>query len=318
MTGTITDAVLTVGGKPVKLSGIRRIELGAKPSVLLADGRTDLEGAIVGLGVVEIDVGGQKVKFDLSKATQLTFQAAPEVVSVSAAVVATVDGKEVARAEARMIVRDAIATAPADPSSVPITPPALGEDKVVKKLPEVFSDVVVGGGGRYLILHMPKLKKLAVFDVNEAKVTKYISLSEDDIAFAAGLDCVVVGLRKSGKLERWSLTTFELEKTVPFEGIKVVVMGHGSIGPVVVNGQLLDLATFKHIPVEYVRGGWDPDLRPTASGDGTAFGAWGGTINLFVLEAGKLLALRRRGAAMWCRVRTLVRRSPRRESRAAR
>ena len=90
--------------------------------------------------------------------------------SVSAAtVIASVDGKEVARTESRIAVRDPAALAPADPSSVPITPPVISDDKVVKKLPEVFSEVVPGGGGRYLIFHMPKLKKLAVFDVNEAR-----------------------------------------------------------------------------------------------------------------------------------------------------
>ena len=79
------------------------------------------------------------------------------------------------------------------------------------------------------------MKKLAIFDVNEARVTKFIPLTEDDIAFAAGLDSIVVGLKKSGKLERWSLTTFELEKTVapPFsEAITSVALGHGSNGPV--------------------------------------------------------------------------------------
>jgi hypothetical protein len=288
VTGTVADAVFKVGDKPVRLSGVRRIELGAKPRVLLADGRTVLEGAVTGLGVVEIDVSGQKATFDFAKATRVTVEPPLEIVSVSATVVATVGGKEVARAEARIVVRDAATRAPADPSSVPITPPALETDKVVKKLPEVFSDMVVGGGGRYLIFHMPKLKKLAVFDVNEAKATKYISLSEDDIAFGAGLDCVVIGLKKSGKLERWSLSTFELEKTAPFDDIKVIVMGHGSNGPVVVNGQFLDLATFKPIPVKYAQGGWDPNLRPTVSADGTAFGVWGGVIRLYVLESGTL------------------------------
>ena len=179
----------------------------------------DAEGAIGGLGAVELDVGGQKAKFDLSKATQISVQAAPDVVSVTATVIATVDGKEVARTESRIVVRDADALAPADPATVAITPPALSEDKVVKRLPEAFTDVVVGGGGRYLIFHMPKLKKLAVFDVNEARVTKYIPLTEEDITYAAGLDCVVIGLKKAGKLERWSLTTFELEKSAapPFK-----------------------------------------------------------------------------------------------------
>src|SRR4029077_7174861 len=128
-----------------------------------------------------------------------------------------------------------------------------------------------------LIFHLPKLKKLALFDVNETRVTKYIPLAEEDICFTAGLDCVVIGLKKGGKLERWSLTTFELEKSVatPFkEDIKGVLMGHASNGPLVANGYLLDLSTFHILPT-------GKDDRPLgsaqgrfASGDGTVFGAW--------------------------------------------
>jgi hypothetical protein len=210
---------------------------------------------------------------------------------VTATVVASVGDKEVARTESRLPVRDAARTAPADPSTVAIKPPALAEEKVVRRLPEVFSTVAVGGGGRYLIFHLPKLKKLAVFDVSEARVTKYIPLAEDDITFAAGLDSVVVGLKKAGKLERWSLTTFELEKSAapPFkEDIKVVIMGHGSNGPVVVNGQFLDLDTFRLSPVTTPHGGWEATHRPIPSGDGTVFGRAGGSSVTFVLEGGEL------------------------------
>src|SRR5262245_46115613 len=72
---------------------------------------------------------------------------------------------------------------PANPFG--ITAPELKEAKTIVKLPEAASDVVLGGGGRYLIFNMPKVKKLAIFDVNEAKVTKEILLSEDDVAYAA-------------------------------------------------------------------------------------------------------------------------------------
>lgn len=290
--GTIDDAVFTVGGKPMKLSGVRKIEFKPKPSVLLADGRTVVEGAIAGLGTVEVDVGGQKLKLDLAKATQATVQAAPEVASVSATVVATVDGKEVARFESRLPVKEETPIAVADPSTVKITPPKLDEEKVVKRLPDAFTDVVLGGGGRFLIFHLPKLKKLAVFDINQARVANYIPLTEEDITYAAGLDSLVIGLRKSGKLERWSLTTFELEKTAPppfREDIKQVVMGHASNGPLVVNGQFLDLATFKPLQITTSKGPWDPNLRPLVSGDGSVFTAWNTRLSpssstAFVLE----------------------------------
>lgn len=257
----------------------------------MADGRTTVEGELVGLGMVEIDLAGQKVKIDLTKATRVTVDAAPEVQTVTATVVAMVDSKEVARSEARMVIRDPVAATPVDPSSVKITPTALEEDKVIKKLPDVFSEVVLGGGGRYLIFHMPKLKKLAIFDVNEAKVTKYIPLTEDGIVYAAGLDCVVISLKKAGKLERWSLTTFELEKTFnsPIQAeIGSLALGHASNGPLVIDGQFFDLATLKRSTIV------DTDGRDASIGgvtvssaDSTIFSRWGPNGSAaFVVESG--------------------------------
>lgn len=291
ITGLVDDSVIKVGDKPMKLSAVRKLDLGPKPKVTLADGRTVVEGEIGGLGTVEITVGELKMKVDLAKASQIGIQPAPGILSVSATVIALVGGKEVARVETKIPVRDTTAIPAADPSKVVISPPTLADEKVVKKLPEAFSDVVLGGGGRYLIFHLPKLKKLAVFDVNEARITNYIPLTEDTISFAAGLDAIVVGLPKANRLERWSLTTFEQEKSVPppfKEEIGVIVMGHGSNGPVVVNGNFLDVATLRPLPIKAVNGGWDPRMRPVPSADGTVFGIWGGTINTFVLSGGEL------------------------------
>ena len=279
-TGTSDDLAFKVSGKPMRLSEVRRIDFKPKSGVLLADGRTSVEGEITGLGPLEIDLAGQKVKLDLTKATRVTVQAGPEINSVTATVVAKVEGKEVARVDSPMLVREATRIGSADPSSVIIVPPAIADDKVIKKLPDTFDNVVVGGGGRYLIFHLPRLKKLAVFDVNKARVTKYIPLAEDDITFTAGLDCVVIGLKQANKLERWSLTNFELEKsaTPPFnESITGVLMGHASNGPLVVNGFFLDPATFKKLSVVGDKGNERPlgsALGKFASGDGTVFGAW--------------------------------------------
>ncbi len=296
VTGTTEDVVFKVGDKPMRLSAVRRIEFKEKPVVLLADGRTTIEGEIANLGTVEIDLADQKIKVDLMKATQITLSAAPEIMSVMATVIAIVEGKEVGRTESRMLVLEAVRPPIADSASVKITPPTLDEDKVIKRLPEVYSNVVVGGGGRYLIFHLPRIKRLAVFDVNEARVTKYIPLTEPDIAFAAGLDSVVIGLKKAGKLERWSLTTFELEKTAspPFkEDISLVVMGDGSNGPVVVNGQFLDLDTFRGLPIVDQKGNHPASIGGARfpSADGTVFGSWNthyspSSSTTFVLEGG--------------------------------
>ncbi|MCI0702019.1 MAG: trypsin-like peptidase domain-containing protein [Planctomycetia bacterium] len=280
ITGQVEDATFTVGGKSVKLSTVRRIEFSPKTIVTLADGKT-LGGDVAGLGNVEIRLGEQKVKLDLTKSTQLDVRPPDEILSVSATVIATLDDKEVARVETRIPVRGAGAT-PGSPS-VAIKPPTLAENKVVKQLPEVFSDVAVAGGGRYLIFQLPKLKKLAVFDVSEARITNYIPLAEEKAVFAAGLDAVIVGLPGAGRLERWSLTTFEREKNVSHVGeIRDLLMGHSATWAVIVDGLFLDPVTLKPLPLKYhgynkstPERAWVHQEFPLyASGDGTVYARW--------------------------------------------
>ena len=68
----------------------------------------------------------------------------------------------------------------------------------------------------YQILHLARAGKLAIFDVNEAKVVKELPAPED-LKFAAGLDKLVIALPGSKTLQRWDLNTFELEKTAALD-----------------------------------------------------------------------------------------------------
>lgn len=288
ISGTTDDKALKIGGKVTRLSGVRKIDLKPaptadsssppKPVTTLTD-ETKLQEDISGLDKIEVDVGGQKMMVDVAKVVQLTIQPAADLTFITATVIAEIAGAEVARIEVKLLIHDDRQARRADPESVSITPPELTEDKVVKRLPDAFSDVCLGGGGRYLIFRLPKLKKLAIFDFNEARVTKYIPLAEDNIAFAAGLHSLVIGLRESGKLERWSLKTFERERSAapPFrEEIGSIILGHASNGPLVVNGFFLDLQTYHPLPVRDPKGSERvfSDGYRFPSGDGTVFGAW--------------------------------------------
>src|SRR5262245_60951962 len=102
--GLIDDIALKVGDRPVRLSGIKRIELRPRPSVLLADGKT-VEGEVSGLGQMEVALGEEKVKVDLRKAVQIHVQPAAPTAVVSATVIASVGGKEVGRVETLISVR---------------------------------------------------------------------------------------------------------------------------------------------------------------------------------------------------------------------
>jgi predicted Zn finger-like uncharacterized protein len=144
---------------------------------------------------------------------------------------------------------------------VPIQPPALDQDKVVRELPSTIGDVVVGGGGRFLVLTLPQLRKIAVFDVNEAKVANYLNIAEDNVKIAAGMDKLMVGLPTSNVLQRWNLLTGERELSAPMPvagTLTGMCMGAASNGPLLLQtkgnepfgggqGLFLDPATFKEV-----------------------------------------------------------------------
>jgi serine/threonine protein kinase len=175
-----------------------------------------------------------------------------------------------------------------------IRPPTLPADKVVRTLPGIAEDIRLGGGGRYFVLQLPKMKKLAIFDVSEASIVRYIPLGEDKVIYAAGLDKVVVGLCTKGILERWDLSTGQKEQTLalPFAGeIQSVLMGSAAQNHVVVNGIFFDLQTLKQLPVKTPKG-IPPPFSPV-SADGTVFGGWNpnfipGESSSFVLQGDEL------------------------------
>src|SRR4051812_35288281 len=47
-------------------------------------------------------------------------------------------------------------------------------------LPSAAGEIVPAAGGRLLLIHLPKERKLAVFDTVQAKVLKYLPVAEDD------------------------------------------------------------------------------------------------------------------------------------------
>ncbi len=140
---------------------------------------------------------------------------------------------------------------PTEPSATP------GQsDQTEVSLPGNVANVAVGGGGRFLILHLAQLRKLAVFDMNAAKIVKYIPLPEDEVCIAAGIDKLIVGLPQANAFQRWNLQTFEREVTVPnpLDGaISDLVMGSASTGPLLVNfagrNALLNPRTFRQLSI---------------------------------------------------------------------
>ncbi|MBI1918018.1 MAG: trypsin-like peptidase domain-containing protein [Planctomycetes bacterium] len=157
------------------------------------------------------------------------------------------------------------------PDPVVVTAPVLGGDQIVRELPSAVDDLCVGGGGRFLILHLASQRKLAIFDVNEAKVVKYLPVAEDSVKIAACLDKLIVILPTANLIQRYSLRTFERESSVPgptSSAVAVALMGSASRGPLVLlagkgfgQGEqlFLDPYTLKPLKEAKLGGGvWDP------------------------------------------------------------
>ena len=153
---------------------------------------------------------------------------------------------------------------------IPIPPadvPAAGAEI---KLPSEGDVVCVGGGGRLLIINLPKVKQIAVFDVSEAKVVKYLPAASEKVLLASGMDKLLVAYPETNVIQRWSLTTFEKELTATLPGTaglttSNIAMGNASNGPLLVQGidwpRLGEWYLFDVITMKEVKGG--PDRHGT-------------------------------------------------------
>jgi hypothetical protein len=182
---------------------------------------------------------------------------------------------------------------------------------LVRTLDGRISDLVVGGGGRYLLLAMRDRKQLAIFDVNVADVVKRIPLPSQDTLIAAGAEKFVLISPGRKRIERWALATLvrETERPSPIDGqVTAIAMGCDSAGPILASWaggepgptpsgafSFIDLGTLKVLrnlafnqtsgnqvqarpaasgvlPVLQITSGQNCGIR--ASADGRTFGLW--------------------------------------------
>ena len=123
-------------------------------------------------------------------------------------------------------------------------------------LPEAFEQVKTGGGGRFLLFYFKSAKKLAIFDVFQARIVHEIDVA-DDVRYAAGRDKLLVASPGQKIIQRYDLQTFEREKTVPVPGGGTVItalMGSDSQGPLALwcggNLILMDVDRMEPLTVE--------------------------------------------------------------------
>ena len=223
-----------------------------------------------------------------------TRAATPAVNSVGYRVLITRGNAVVGDVEGNLNVSGAPKSAVANPGApvLPaVTAPVLGGDKTVVPLPAPFDEVAVGGGGRYLILNLPSLRKLAVFDVSAGKIVKFLAV-EEPVWFAAGAQKLVVVPDQLALIQRYDLQTFERDLTVvrPLEGeIRNIALGDASNGPLMLisfagfaksNTSFYDLGTLQKLDIESdTRRDWgsswkEEEFQVRASADGQTFAGW--------------------------------------------
>jgi len=244
---TTEDRSFKVGNREYRLSAVARVQSKPTPGIVFEDGKT-IEGPVTGLDDVPVRLGEQSLAVNLGKAATVSFSLAPEADMVWCTLVVRQGDKEIARRGEGLVVQGLLPSPAPAVARAGIRPPELEEAKVVRKLPSSIGDVAVGGAGRYLILHLPKMSQLAVFDVSAAKVVGKIPLEDDSARFAAGLEDVVVVLPRAGTIERWGLKTLERDvvATLPVKGsIKGVAMGSASRGPLLVHASLVQQQGFE-------------------------------------------------------------------------
>ncbi len=106
---------------------------------------------------------------------------------------------------------------------------------LVRNLAGKFDDIVVGGGGRYLLLPMKDAGQLAVFDANAGDIVTTISLPSHEAFVAAGAKKFLVAYPDQKLLHRWDFETLTREvsnATLPVGGrLNALAMGSDSEGP---------------------------------------------------------------------------------------
>jgi hypothetical protein len=117
-----------------------------------------------------------------------------------------------------------------------IGPARLERDHSEIGLPGPVETAVAAAGGRYLLLHVPKVKKVLFFDVSDAKVVREIDAPDPNTMLAGGMNTFILYSPAENRVERWSFKAMEREPDVPSpfkDPVKALAMGCASNGPLV-------------------------------------------------------------------------------------
>jgi hypothetical protein len=176
---------------------------------------------------------------------------------------------------------------------VPIPPAEMKDPHVEVALPGQAREVCVGGGGRYLIFHVPTARRLVVFDTSSLTAARSVPLATDELLFAAGMDKLLVVYPTEKEIVRYSLATLKPEADGPLETEQrptFVAMGSATAGPLILAGvpgvdnpskmglTFLDIESFKKVKIDKAEGEFQVTTTAAAhlrtAADGRTLGLW--------------------------------------------
>ncbi len=240
---------IAVNGKTVSMDNVRSIAMTTPQKVTLRNGDI-ITGTITGLENTGISLGNINATVDLSKVKSISIIDKEQLIT-------TVDYKIVIKSKADIIgeMKGKIPVESDKPQYIEnYNLPAVDLPKMnIINLPGKINNVVAGGGGRYLILYLAKLQKLAIFDATKSQIVKYIQLPAEVAQIAASMDKLVIFLPELNVVQRYNLTTFKLELTTAIpEGISFndCMMGCATNGPIYktfITADTIDLTTLRHV-----------------------------------------------------------------------
>lgn len=177
-----------------------------------------------------------------------------------------------------------------EPATIPV---ASFAERTEVALGGALRDVCVGGGGRYIVGHVPTARKIVVIDVSTGKIAQSVSVTEDRVLFAAGMSKLLIVYPELKQIVRYSLGSnkVEADADVDFQPRPSVVgIGSATNGPLILVGpttggnqgkisvMFIDIESLKEVVVDQVVGdhkvSFGSPVNMRVSPDGKYFTAW--------------------------------------------
>jgi len=172
---------------------------------------------------------------------------------------------------------DPAMTETASTPGLPADPAEVERDDAAIRLGGAYESYDVGGGGRYMLFHVPDQDAIQIVDIVNGAIAHTIEGVSDDVLIAAGMEHFVLVFPGQKLMQRWSFDGFERERVarLPVEGKPYrALLGANSEGPLVVcadSNVFIDLQTMRRRDVVGEFWAHRPEHVLEVSADGRVF-----------------------------------------------